>query len=154
MKLFLIMFLALILAAGATFALASINPDVVHVFVWQMTVNVPGNVLFLITTSILIAILPDVKLNAAQISFATAGIIGLIIALVIFGMVISEFSLKTALPLLGLMGSLGCYPSGPDVPFEFGASIWAGFVVFLILLSVGLGIRLRRVVASSKVRTR
>jgi len=150
MKLFLVLLFSAVIARGTSLGIEFLFPKILTLNPAGNSIDLSSNAIFVFMLALLISfrkreIVYMRSLLAIPIFLLT------IVMLAISGMFIGELSFEVGLLMISLVGALGYYPSGADVSFDYGISIWALSALIPIAIGILIGtlgrrfsIRLRR----------
>jgi hypothetical protein len=142
------LFLALICAAAVSAVVGMtahfLFPHALDVRLLGYWIALPGNLTFLVTLVLLIAMVRRISLTLPSIVLSEVAFVALGVASALLGIMTFERWKFAAILLLGAVGTIGYYPSGADVPFEGGAQDWALSVLLLINMGLLIGAGFRR----------
>lgn len=102
-----------------------------------------GNVLFVLLVAVVLWCYRDIRLTVAETLGAIPAFLITVLAMVFIG-IFSYDRFHFGLQATALIGTIGYYPAGPDVPIQYGLPIWLASSLLTILVGLLLGAGLRR----------
>lgn len=102
-----------------------------------------GNVLFIALLAIIITQVRIFRLLSIHTIISIIGFFTSVVLISFIAMVMYEY-LGFGLELLALIGTIGYYPAGADVPFSYGVQLWIMSSLVPIVVGLILGALLRR----------
>jgi hypothetical protein len=99
------------------------------------SINPVGNIVFVIALFGFVIRGHDIRLFSIASSIAVCGSTIVIAFLAFLGLIVSQFWFAGSLVLMGIVGAVGYYPAGADVPFESGILMWFLSTILLIVSS-------------------
>jgi len=148
-KLFLALWAALVLAGLAHIAVFAVLGPSMWLESLGNSFSPVGNFAFLIILALFVGRSRRIKAVSFGSALIVAGFIATVLALVYFGLWLTQISMPAGLVLVGAIGAIGYYPPGADMPFEYGARLWAASALLLSGAGLLLGAALQRFLARS-----
>lgn len=135
MRVFFALFIANIAATGLRLAIDKICPGFLTDPSLMHSLDPLGNILFILITALVVGHMKSVRLMTVQTAIGVLAFFLAIIAVSLAGIMLFA-GLGVGLDLLALIGTIGYYPAGADVPIEHGLQLW----IASSLLPIGIGL--------------
>lgn len=144
MRLYLSLLFSVVIARIVSLAMDFVFPGVSMINYVGNSINFLSNLIFVISLATIIMANRNISLTNITNILVIPGFIITVIVIAFSGFVVGEASYEVGLLMISLIGAIGYYPSGADVPFGYGAAAWALSVLVPIVASMLLGTVLRR----------
>ena len=135
--------LVMLASAGAALVVSTIVSTLVGD---EQALLVFGNAAFVGCAAFLVAILPDLDINRKTIPLTVLLYVVGSVGSAITAMMVVPYSTTLGMIFSAPMTAVGYYPSGPDMPFMYGATLWVLATSTIILSALLIGSALRRLI--------